>query len=36
MTGSEILSRPRFELFPTKGAEEQTDPKSMPALLVCC
>ena len=25
MTNSEILSRPRFEILPTRGAEEQAD-----------
>ena len=25
MTDSEILSRPRFEILPTRGAEEQAD-----------
>ena len=25
MTNAEILSRPRFEILPTRGAEEQAD-----------
>ena len=25
MTNSEILSRPRYEILPTRGAEEQAD-----------
>src|SRR5829696_3662257 len=37
MTDSEILSRPRFELFPTKGAEEQADylPKDAKVAVTC-
>ncbi len=37
MTGSEILSRPRFELFPTKGAEELSDhlPKDAKVTVTC-
>src|ERR687889_1594658 len=37
MTGSEILSRPRFELFPTKGAEELSDhlPKDAKVAVTC-
>src|SRR5918992_4085886 len=37
MTGSEILSRPRFEIFPTKGAEEQADhlPKGAKVAVTC-
>jgi methylenetetrahydrofolate reductase (NADPH) len=37
MTDSEILSRPRFEMFPTKGAEEQADhlPKDAKVAVTC-
>jgi methylenetetrahydrofolate reductase (NADPH) len=37
MTDSEILSRPRFEIFPTKGAEEQADhlPKDAKVAVTC-
>jgi methylenetetrahydrofolate reductase (NADPH) len=37
MTDSEILSRPRFEIFPTKGAEEQADhlPKDAKVAVSC-
>jgi methylenetetrahydrofolate reductase (NADPH) len=37
MTDSEILSRPRFEILPTKGAEEQADhlPKGAKVAVTC-
>lgn len=37
MTEPEILSRPRFEIFPTKGAEEQTDhlPRDAKVAVTC-
>ena len=37
MTNSEILSRPRFEILPTKGAEEQADhlPKGAKVAVTC-
>jgi methylenetetrahydrofolate reductase (NADPH) len=37
MTASEILSRPRFEILPTKGAEEQADhlPKDAKVAVTC-
>src|SRR3712207_3990460 len=37
MTDSEILSRPRFEILPMKGAEEQADnlPKDALVAVTC-
>jgi len=37
MTDSEILSRPRFEILPTKGAEEQADylPRDAKVTVTC-
>ena len=37
MTDSEILSRPRFEILPTKGAEEQADhlPRDAKVAVTC-
>jgi len=37
MTDSDILARPRFEILPTKGAEEQTDhlPKDSKVAVTC-
>lgn len=37
MTDSEILSRPRFEILPTKGAEEQADhlPRGAKVAVTC-
>jgi methylenetetrahydrofolate reductase (NADPH) len=37
MTNPEILSRPRFEILPTKGAEEQADhlPKDAMVAVTC-
>jgi methylenetetrahydrofolate reductase (NADPH) len=37
MTGSEILSRPRFEILPTKGAEDQADhlPRDAKMAVTC-
>jgi len=37
MTNSEILSRPRFEILPTKGAEEQADhlPRDIKVAVTC-
>jgi methylenetetrahydrofolate reductase (NADPH) len=37
MTDSELLSRPRFEILPTKGAEEQADylPRDAKVAVTC-